>query len=589
MVTIFILVLLIPVALCIFLLFQSSRSLYSHYQEQTEADNLRVKSILFDVTMNLYNVSESLADDSELADLLTSDYGSEQAARGAIDAYSGIYDIMYKDTSISSINLYCFNESIGDYSYFHTITPQVKQTDWYARSLSTASVFWEVQSRTDKSSNTYWELVLYRRIPLIHSNSFAVLAIAVSDNYLKNLIDNTTCQTVISVNQDPVFYSSQKKFLGNTIPLEIDYTQAYYKASGLLMLDGTKTVTALSTLVPLNCEDQIYLVSYDSGAVGKITSLVRSYILILCFTILLPCVLFFVYSRYFSGRVLMLRQAMHQASKGNYDIMDSFAGNDEISETFHDLRAMIREIKKKEARIYHAQLQEKELQNKQQQMEFKMLASQINPHFLYNTLETIRMKAFTVGDREVATAIKLLGKSLRYVLENTGTVSIPLAKEIDYIHTYIAIQKLRFGERINYCEQIDPELDLNECKVLPLLLQPIVENSISHGLKDMESGGLITLAITEEAELLNIRITDNGSGMTTEEREKLLHKINTYDETKTKSIGLSNINHRLVLCYGTGYHFEIESIPNCSTAVTLKLPLCKIKEDMTNESTHRRR
>lgn len=78
-------------------------------------------------------------------------------------------------------------------------------------------------------------------------------------------------------------------------------------------------------------------------------------------------------------------------------------------------------------------------------MEFKMLSSQINPHFLYNTLETIRMKAFTAGDREVATAIKLLGKSMRYVLENTGTTVTTLREEIAHVENYMQIQKLRFG------------------------------------------------------------------------------------------------------------------------------------------------
>ena len=85
----------------------------------------------------------------------------------------------------------------------------------------------------------------------------------------------------------------------------------------------------------------------------------------------------------------------------------------------------------------------------QQAMEFKMLASQINPHFLYNALESIRMKAFTVGDREVATAIKLLGKSMRYVLENIGTSFTTLGKELEHVETYLAIQKLRFGEKFN--------------------------------------------------------------------------------------------------------------------------------------------
>lgn len=156
-------------------------------------------------------------------------------------------------------------------------------------------------------------------------------------------------------------------------------------------------MAAVSTLVPMNSEDKIYLISYDPDALDAIYELTRNYILIICVTILLPCVLFVLYSKYFSGRILMLRKAMNQASHGSYDVIDSFTGNDEISETFHDLRIMIEEIKSKEAQIYQAQIREKEIENRQQQMEFKMLASQINPHFLYNTLETIHLNFYPVS------------------------------------------------------------------------------------------------------------------------------------------------------------------------------------------------
>lgn len=141
---------------------------------------------------------------------------------------------------------------------------------------------------------------------------------------------------------------------------------------------------------------------------------------------------------------------MHKASTEDYDIIPTFRGQDELSEAFADLQTMVQMIKEKDAKMYEAKINEKELLNEQQVMEFKMLANQINPHFLYNTLESIRMKAFTAGDREVATAIKLLGKSMRYVLENTGTVFTTLDKELNYIETYIMIQRLRFGERVNY-------------------------------------------------------------------------------------------------------------------------------------------
>ncbi len=555
----FILVLFVPIAFCGFLLYQSQKSLNQHYREQAESDNLRVKSIFFDVTTNLYNVAESIVYDDTLPALLHTEYTSAQEVKAAVDSYHKIQNIMSKDTSIFSVDIYTLNDTIGDYGNFHTVTAEIRESTWFSKASGQASVFWQTQSREDSRGNTYWELVLYRRIPLPKAHSFAVLAIAVSDNYLRSRIDNTTLDSIVTVNQNPVFYSDIRSYLGSSMPVKIDYDRPLYAYSGPMELGRENIMAAVSTLVPLNSEDKMYIVAYNPDAVRDANTVLRNYVLIIIAVILISCLQFYVYSRYFSARVLTLRSAMHQASHENYDIIDSFTGNDEISETFQDLRIMIEEIKEKEAKIYQAQIREQEIVNRQQQMEFKMLASQINPHFLYNTLETIRMKAFTAGNREVANAIKLLGKSLRYVLENTGTVSVSLAKELNYIHTYIEIQRLRFGERVNFREEIEPGLNLEEYQLLPLMLQPIVENSISHGLKGMDIGGLITMKIYRTRGELCIFVSDNGKGMTCEELLELREKINWKDESRTRSIGLYNINQRLLLCYGAKYRLEITS------------------------------
>ncbi len=585
---IFVLVLLIPVLFCVFILKQSTSSLEDHYREQTEAENLRVKSVMFDVVTNLYNISENLSDDQDLLDILYTDYPDQQSAHNAMKNYKGISNVYSRDTSVTFIGIYTFNESLGEYSFFHPATKQIQNSSWFQQAADNAAPFWRTMHRTDTMHNTYWELNLYRRIPLPKTGSYAVLNITVSDNYLKSRIDNTGMKTVLSVNQTPVFYSNQKDFLGNGFPVEVDHSKAFYSNSGIMDIDGTKMMAAVSTLVPINSDDTIYLLSYNPDALHSIKEVLRNYILLTIAVILLPCLLFFIYAKYFSGRVLMLRQAMHQASQENYDIIDSLAGNDELTDTFTDLKSMVGTIKEKEAQIYQSRIREQEIVNRQQQMEFKMLASQINPHFLYNTLETIRMKAFTAGDREVATAIKLLGKSMRYVLENTGTVSISLEKELNYIHTYVSIQKLRFGDRVNFDEEIDLPLPLSEYKILPLMLQPIIENSISHGLEGMESGGHILLEIREDYGFLMIRISDNGKGMTPEELDALLIRIATRDETRTRSIGLYNIDQRLQLFYGPNCKLHIESTAGVKTTFTLRLPLDKIKEDLNHESSYRR-
>lgn len=585
LVMLFIPVLLIPVTFCIILLHQSHKTLTQHYQEQTDADNLRVKSILFDLTTNLYNVSQTIAYDDTLADILTAQYENSAEAQKAVDRYTTVRGILDRDTSIESLHIYTLNTSVGNYNNFNIATEEIQETDWFSYAADHAAPFWRTQVRTDQYENQYWNLTLYRRITFPKARTFAVLAITVSDNYLRNRIDNTKHNSILAVNQDPVFYSSERPRQGTEMPADIDPNAAFYNVSGSMEIYGKEVLASISTIVPLNTEDKMYILSYDTNALNSIHTMVYSYLFVILFIVLIPCLLFFLYSHYFSARVKTLRKAMYQASRGDYNIIDSFTGNDEISETFQDLRLMIDAIKTKEAQIYEATIHEQEITNHRQEMEFKVLASQINPHFLYNTLETIRMKAFTTGDREVATAIKLLGKSLRYVLENTGTVSISLEKELNYIHTYVAIQKLRFGDRVNYTEQIQDGLDLTHYTILPLMLQPIVENSISHGLEGRSSDGQIHLEIYEDIpaapEFLCIQIRDNGCGMTPEELQALQIQVTTKNETRTRSIGLYNINQRLQLCYGADCRLQITSQPGTGTTVSLHLPIAKVRMEKT--------
>ena len=272
---------------------------------------------------------------------------------------------------------------------------------------------------------------------------------------------------------------------------------------------------------------------------------------------------------------------MHQASNEDYDIRSFIQGEDEISEAFSDLEIMIQNIKKKDADMYEAQINKAELLNEQQVMEFKMLASQINPHFLYNTLETIRMKAFKANDREVARAIKLLGKSMRYVLENTGTSFTTLSKELEHIKVYLDIQKLRFTDKFDSEIEVMEDIDPGKLLILPLLLQPVVENAILHGLEEKEKGGLIHILVRkqlEEEELLCIEVSDNGNGMTEEALAFLQSTIEEKDISRNKSIGLYNINQRIKLTYGQKYGVKIFSNIEEGTRVSLFIPINRMKE-----------
>ena len=210
--------------------------------------------------------------------------------------------------------------------------------------------------------------------------------------------------------------------------------------------------------------------------------------------------------------------------------------------------------------------------NSQQKIQFKMLASQINPHFLYNTLETIRMKLICNGDRETANVIKILGKTIRRMLE-VRDETVTLASELEYICYYLEIQRFRFGTRIDYEIKISDDVDTKEYCLLPLLLQPIVENAFIHGLEDKEGGGKITIDIRKKEKVLQILVEDNGKGMAPEKCDSLNSSMKDVENSSTKnSIGLYNVHQRIILYYGQDYGVDISSCLNAGTRVYINLP-----------------
>ena len=330
----------------------------------------------------------------------------------------------------------------------------------------------------------------------------------------------------------------------------------------------------MSALGLYQSNSRIYICTIDDKSYDNIWQIIRICLGIILIAMVVPGVLIHFFTSYFTKRVSALRHVMHQASNEDYDFQEVVRGGDELSEAFSDLEIMVHRIKEKDAVMYRAILNEQVLINEQQKMEFKMLASQINPHFLYNTLETIRMKAYTAGDKEVATAIKLLGKSMRYVLENNGTAFTSLQNVLNHIENYMKIQKLRFGEKFDYAFQVEDGIDVSKCITLPLLLQPIVENAILHGLEEKEVGGMVLIEVSRSVEDggMCITVTDNGCGMTREALERLRVDIAIKNPGKRESIGLYNINQRVKLCYGNEYGMTVMSECGKGTTVSLHLP-----------------
>ena len=580
--TIYFAALFLPIMIIgIFLLMNTYTLLANYHRDLLESDNLRVKNVLFEITTQVYNISENLIFDENIKEILSMDYEQRTNLIQKAGNLTVVDNNAQNHAEIEGIEIYTDNPTFTDYKQFYKADEDIQKSDWYQKAISQSSVFWISMTTTDKYGNEYWNLSLVRRIPLTDAEYNAVLVIKISDNYLRTRINSQEYAAMISVNEGEVFFNSDRSQYGIKQKVSIDYDENYYQYTGTKKINGVTYFVDVSTLNLYQSDSRLYICTMNDQGYVSIKRILTICVLILAVAILIPGIIIHYFTEYFTSRVLILRKAMHQASNEDYDIRSFIQGEDEISEAFSDLEIMIQNIKKKDADMYEAQINKAELLNEQQVMEFKMLASQINPHFLYNTLETIRMKAFKANDREVARAIKLLGKSMRYVLENTGTSFTTLSKELEHIKVYLDIQKLRFTDKFDSEIEVMEDIDPGKLLILPLLLQPVVENAILHGLEEKEKGGLIHILVRkqlEEEELLCIEVSDNGNGMTEEALAFLQSTIEEKDISRNKSIGLYNINQRIKLTYGQKYGVKIFSNIEEGTRVSLFIPINRMKE-----------
>lgn len=435
------------------------------------------------------------------------------------------------------------------------------------------SLYWESYESDEKKQSP--ELTLIRSFPFSSSEYPAILIIRMDNNYLKNRIQNNRLFTSLSVEKDPIFFSTTRALQGTYETAPIDYSKKYFQGQERISYNGRNALSYISTLIPYKSQERMYITSLDFTVFSDVRHIATLCVSITLAAIFLPSVIIYNFSRQFSNRVKTLKNAMGYAASGNYDYIKTFQGDDELSSTFSDLRSLIDNVKEQESRIYGAQIKEQELRNRQQQMELMLLVSQINPHFIYNALETIRMMALSQGAEDVSEATVLLGNTMRYVLENTETMSVPLSKELDYIENYLSFQKIRFGDRINYTLSLEEGFCPEHYQILPLILQPIVENSVIHGLENTDENGEIQIHICRFAGgFLKIDIKDNGTGIPEGRLRQLRTNIENPGNFVSSGIGLHNINQRIKLFYGQDYGISISiSISSKNgTLVTLLLP-----------------
>ncbi|HKM04407.1 MAG TPA: sensor histidine kinase [Lachnospiraceae bacterium] len=540
------------------------------FQEQQSVANI--------LDSELKNYSRMLAaivynSDSAVLDQMTALHrASDSSARFDLtsDMDQRIQLIMTTSDKIDAV-LFFFKDA-GYYYYINQLKvdiKEVKQLPWYKRALeyhdkvATGNL---VPGITADAAGRYTLMfAVHPSIGTLRNDVEMVLLTAYTTVFEeKKSIENTKkLGAMLIINQNGEIMYSEDKALEGENALDVSYLRhAMNQTKGYYTYDINHKPAMISTFKMNDTGWRIINLVDQSTIVDKVNRLVM-----LNVVIMLMAIFFFILFTlsFFKGLIKPINQlisAMKQVEKQNFEIQLDLHGNHEIRRLSKSFNKMVYQIGQL---IFDNQKKEQE----RSKAEIAALQAQINPHFISNTLNSIRFMAMVAKFESIQTMAEMLMNILTTSFRSSGHFNT-VEGELELIKSYIYIMQIRYGNNFTVRYEVDSKL-LNR-QVLKLILQPFVENAIIHGISEKEGQGDLLISIYVQEEQLVIEIWDNGVGMTQEQMDTIfsLEQSPTLDQSH---IGICNVKQRIVLNHGATYGIQMESDVGHYTKVRLMLPL----------------
>jgi two-component system sensor histidine kinase YesM len=437
---------------------------------------------------------------------------------------------------------------------------------------------WHVSYKDGKTEGLYITKIIYDNNDI--KKEIGLLVFKVNEQYLTEVLNNYMTNT----KQNVSLYGSNGRKVFSYEPLAINYDGQVegLSASGSVEKEirvGNDTVYLLSSVLPP--DDWQLVMGISSNILLKDVRDIAKLILILCVCTLPICLLLVNYLyRDIIKPVNLLVKRMHQVEKGDIGITIESKREDEFGYMNATFNRMSREIKNLINTVYKNQIATKDA-------EIKALQAQINPHFLYNTLDSINWKAKINGVEEISEMVSALSSIIEANMNRNNENFITLDREIEYINNYYLLLRKRFGKKIGM--ETEVEEDALGCVIPKLIVQPIVENAVYHGLEMKVGSGTIRLKARRDESRLYIDVIDDGTGID----EDTLSRLNKSLEETTNEvvaageaeqdlligsgIGIINVHKRIRLIYGNEFGLRITSRVAEGTHVSICLPAIQEK------------
>lgn len=572
----FIIFLIIPFSILSFIISKPIEKILEERISDSIQNSLNIKAVTLEsIFREMMRSVTIIALDRNVADILSypEKYNSYERGRTIINLMDT--DSLYLNKIEKHITVTDFNNNIYTSwrQYRNNEYELLNSMDWYNKVLDTKGefvwIFHDIDYITKSGDNLLTIAALVDRYGKAYGA--AMVSIYEDDIYkiisLANEDDNS--ETAIINEKAGIVSCTDSEITGVNLRKQDFYQRVLESNEGFFVdyVNNKKTIVNYARVAKTDWK-LIMFTPYDSifKQIGDIRKTNALFIALMLFIFTTIAVLI---SLKITGPIKMLRNNMRKVKEDDLGKMLPVQGSDEVKDLIVEYNKMTRRIKTLFENI-------KEEQKQKQELRFKALQAQINPHFILNTLNNIKFVAIMSRANETAKMITALGSIMEECI-GKGEDIIKLEQELKYIENYVYLQKIRYNDKFSVFYNIKEEV--LDCRVFKFILQPIVENSIYHGIQSMEGTGCIDIAAYKEGDNLIIKVKDNGVGIKPEKLTAIMEYLYKGTDPGGKGrVGIKNIHDRIVLSYGAEYGLKIDSIVEEGTEVTITVPWTTIEK-----------
>jgi two-component system sensor histidine kinase YesM len=537
---------------------QTYNALLDKTRESMAHTSRQINSQIDGQLSSYQQISSMLYTDNNLKSYLTKNYVKDYDFVLAYDYINSLmYGLMASNNGLSGITIYTDNPTLPSDGMFVLPRKNANEgVDWLLQDKSSYGNVIFSGPRYNKNGERIWSMGRKMNFNN-HSYAYAYLVVDVLESALYEQIryENSDSRMYVISEGGIILSASDKNLIGENISSVLGKTETDSKGGSqtIMKLGGKNHMVVTS---PLQNGWHTVMVIPLSGITGEVAAASAKIAGIAAVCLLLSLALVYAISGYFSSRLKVLNRQVARIESNDLSCHITVAGNDELARLSHAMNTMA--LKLDEA--IHIALKE-EIDRKYAHL--SLLQSQINPHFLYNTLSGISALALRGGDEQVSRFLNHLSQFYKTSL-NQGREMITIEEEISITRHYIALQNMRFRDRLVIHWDFDESLGSH---IVPkLILQPFIENIVDHALRPGKEPLLVSIRIIRDTGKIIFEITDNGVGIPPEMLETLL------DKGRTAGYGIVNVYDRLRLLYGESCSMTISSDVGKGTKVFIRVP-----------------